>query len=426
MIYEFKLPDIGEGLVEGEITKWHVKEGDTVKENQPIANVLTDKAEVEIPSPKNGKVLKLMAKEGEKIKVHATFITFEVEGGSSAAKAPAGGGPGNNGTSKPAAPQPAPKAASAAPAPATPKAPQTPSGFQNKNVIATPLVRKLAQQAGIDLANVKGSGPAGRILESDLPGRSEGNAAPRSQSVAQPPAKPAAAALAEGDQAVPFIGIRRKTAERMAQSAHTVAAVTHMDECDFTTLVALREELKPQAAKKGVKLTYLPFIIKALTKSLREFPGFNAQLDEQGGNIIRKAAHNVGIAVSAEQGLVVPNIKSADSKDVWALAKDVNELAEKVRAKKIDVPSLQGGTFTITNIGPIGGLFATPIVNVPEVAILGILKLQKRPVVKDGAVVVRDMCNLVLSFDHRVNDGAEAAQFMNTIIKHLENPRTLL
>lgn len=225
---------------------------------------------------------------------------------------------------------------------------------------------------------------------------------------------------------MPFIGIRRKTAEKMAQSARTVATVTHMDECDFTALVALRESMKAEAAKKGLKITFMPFVIKALTKTLKEFPDFNSSLDEAGGAIVRKSAHNVGIAVSAEQGLVVPNIKSADAKDLWVLAEAVGRLAEKVRGGKIEVSELQGGTFTITNIGPIGGLFATPIVNHPEVAILGIMKLQKRPVVKDGGIHIRDMVNLVLSFDHRVVDGAEAAQFMNTLIKHLENPQTLL
>jgi pyruvate dehydrogenase E2 component (dihydrolipoamide acetyltransferase) len=395
MTFEFKLPDIGEGLVEGEITKWHVKEGDVVKENQPLANVLTDKAEVEIPSPKNGKVLKLLAKEGQKVKVHAVFVTFELAGGSS--------GPVQATASqaaRTAAPSPAAKAAPAAAA---------------ANVSATPLVRKLAGQLNVDLGSIKGTGPAGRITEQDVRSAAVGGAQ-----------QPSAAVSPGGEERIPFLGIRRRTAEKMAQSARTVAAVTHMDECDFSALMALREELKPEAAKKGLKLTFLPFLIKALTKTLREFPNFNASLDEQGGAIVRKPAHNVGIAVSAEQGLVVPNIKNAESKDLWVLAEAVGRLAEKVRSGKIEVSELQGGTFTITNIGPIGGLFATPIVNHPEVAILGVMKLQKRPVVKDNGIQIRDMINLVLSFDHRVIDGAEAAHFMNTLIKHLENPRTLL
>lgn len=401
MIYEFKLPDIGEGLVEGEVTKWHVKEGDVVKENQPLANVLTDKAEIEIPSPKDGKVLKLMAKEGEKIKVHAVLIMIDIGGGAAATPphAPAA-----------TAPQVQPSAAKA-------------SAAVPAKVSATPLVRKLASQLNVDLGSLKGSGPGGRVTEQDI--RSAVGGAQQPKAAAQP-ALQAPGAVSGLDDRVPFIGIRRRTAEKMAQSARTVAAVTHVDECDFTALAALREELKGEAAKKGLKLTFLPFIIKAVTRSLKEFPDFNASLDEQGGFILRKAAHNIGMAVSAEQGLVVPNIKNADAKDLWVLAEAVGRLAEKVRSGKIAVNELQGGTFTITNIGPIGGLFTTPLVNHPEVAILGVMKLQKRPVVRDGGIHIRDMAYLALSFDHRVVDGAEAAHFMNTIIKHLENPRTLL
>lgn len=429
MVYEFKLPDIGEGLVEGEVTKWHVKEGDTVTENQPLVNVLTDKAEVEIPSPKSGKIAKLLAKEGQKVKVHSVFVTIEVGGNGGTAKAaPAKEAP----QPKAAVPQPAPPAARTevekkASAPA-------PSGFVNKNVLATPLVRKLAAQRGIDLSTLRGTGPAGRITEKDLEAQ-PAQGASRPTAAKPQPAPPAAAAEPTGpvtqgplgpEERIPFLGIRRRTAEKMAQSAHTVAAVTHVDDCDFTALVQLREELKPEAARKNLKLTFLPFIIKALVKALQEFPGFNASLDEQGGAIVRKRYYNIGIAVSAPTGLLVPNIKKADEKDIWVLAESVGRLAEKVRSGKIEVPELQGGTFTITNIGPIGGLFATPIVNVPEVAILGIMKMEKRPVVRDGGIHIRDMANLCLSFDHRVNDGAEAAQFMKTIIKHLENPRTLI
>jgi pyruvate dehydrogenase E2 component (dihydrolipoamide acetyltransferase) len=191
-------------------------------------------------------------------------------------------------------------------------------------------------------------------------------------------------------------------------------------------VLALREKLKPDAAKRGVKLTFLPFIVRALSKALAEFPMFNSSLDESAGEIVVKRRHNVGIAVAAPQGLVVPNIKTAQDKDIWALASEISTLAEKVRAKTIEVSALQDGTVTITNIGPIGGLFATPIVNHPEVAILGLMKMSKRPVVRDGKIVARDMMNLVLSFDHRVCDGADAASFTNTIIKHLENPQTLL
>ncbi|NNN07364.1 MAG: DUF2118 domain-containing protein [Elusimicrobia bacterium] len=457
--FVFVLPDIGEGLVEGELVKWHVKVGESVSENQPLAAVLTDKAEVEIPSPKTGTIAVLHAKPGEKVKVHSPLVTFS---------GVAGAGP-------------APVKAAAAEAPAAVAAPARAAAKQT-DVSATPRVRQLAKTMGLDITLIAGTGPDGRILESDvknlkgnspapavaggpvnatpavralaaqlgvnitaLKGTGPGGrvsesdvraAAPKSArpAAAGPAAKSAPGPLSlspagvpsQGEEKIPFVGIRRKIAEKMAQSKHTVADVTHMDECDMTALLALRDELKPEAAKRGVKLTFLPFIIKALTKALAEFPAFNASLNEAAGEIVVKRYYNVGIAVAAPQGLVVPNIKGADGRDLFGLAAEVNALAEKVRAGKIEVAALQGGTFTITNIGPIGGLFATPIVNHPEVAILGLMKLQKRPVVRDGGIAIRDMMNLVLSFDHRVTDGADAANFMNSIIKYLENPRTLL
>lgn len=474
--YVFNLPDIGEGLVEGELVKWFVKEGEAVEEHQPIAAVLTDKAEVEIPSPKTGTIAKLHAKPGAKVKVHGPLVTYA-------------GVKGAVGTSAPsvavAADSPKAAAAAAAPRPSKPAS----------EVLATPMVRKMAKDQGIDIGQVQGTGPQGRVLEADLRGYKSGgsaavaapargvydnsraNATPAVKKLATDlgvdlsritgtgpggrisetdvrakaplaPAAPTATATTRqepvpasttasgyppvsiqrqnGDTTVPFSGIRRKIAEKMQQSKRTVAHVTHMDECDMTAVLALRESLKPEAAKRGVKLTFLPFIVRALSKTLTEFPMFNSSLDEAAGEIVVKRRHNVGIAVAAPQGLVVPNVKAAQDKDIWALASEISTLAEKVRAKTIEVSALQDGTVTITNIGPIGGLFATPIVNHPEVAILGLMKLGKRPVVRDGKVVARDVMNLVLSFDHRIVDGADAASFMNTIIKHLENPQTLL
>ncbi|MBI4371088.1 MAG: 2-oxo acid dehydrogenase subunit E2 [Elusimicrobia bacterium] len=459
MNFEFKLPDIGEGLVEGEIVRWFVKEGDAIRENEPLAAVLTDKAEVEIPSPKTGKVLKLYGKPGEKIKVHAPLALFETGGGDASAPA------------KAAAAAPAPsRAAEAAPktaAPAVVKPAARPT-----DVLATPRVRKLAKDAGVDLARLRGSGPQGRVLEADVRGFKGG--APAAAAAADARATPAVKALAAelgadlsrvrgtgpggrvveadvraaalagaraptqaaapaaalasepGDERRPFVGIRRKIAERMIRSQNAVAHVTHMDECDMTAVLALREELKPEAAKRGVKLTFLPFVIKALTRTLQDFPLLNSSIDDAAGEIVVKRRCNIGIAVAAPQGLVVPNVKDAGAKDLWGLAAEVAALAEAVRANKIAVTALQGGSFTITNIGPIGGLFATPIVNHPEVAILGLMKLQKRPVWRENEIRVRDMMNLALSFDHRIVDGAEAAQFTNALIQRLENPRTLL
>ncbi|MBI4347079.1 MAG: 2-oxo acid dehydrogenase subunit E2 [Elusimicrobia bacterium] len=403
--YEFKLPDIGEGLTEGEIVKWHVREGDSVTENQPLVNVLTDKAEVEIPSPKTGKIAKLMAKEGQKVAVHATFVVFEL---------------GGAGPSTPAA---APAKKEVAAHATTTTAPPQEAPAHHGDTLAMPGVRKLAQQLKVDLASVRGTGPGGRVLEADV--QKAAGTKPHKPSPSPSPA-PTARETGEGDEQVPFVGIRRRTAEKMSFSKRTVAHVTHMDEADVTALVALREELKPEAAERGVKLTYLPFVIRALAKTLPEYPNLNSSLDEEKGVLTRRRAYHIGIATAAPQGLVVPVVKDAGPKDLWTLAGDVSRLAEKARSGRIEVSELQGGTITITNIGPIGGLFATPIVNHPEVAILAVMKIQKRPVVRDGGIHVRDMVNLALSFDHRVVDGAEAAYFMNTLIKHLENPRTLL
>lgn len=462
--YVFNLPDIGEGLVEGELVKWFVKEGEKVSEHQPLAAVLTDKAEVEVPSPKTGTIAKLHAKPGQKVAVHGPLVTFSGVSGAAPAKAASV------------------QAEAAAPAPVS-----RPARSSNE-VLATPMIRKMAKDMGIDIGAVAGTGPQGRVLESDLKahrsgavaapaargntsGNDRANATPAVKALAtqlgvdltkisgtgpgrrisetdvravapkQAPAASAPAAAApsyasgyppvaiarhEGDTTVPFTGIRRKIAEKMQQSRRTVAHVTHMDECDMTALQALRAKLKKDAEKKGVKLTFLPFIIRALVKTIEAYPAFNSALDEVAGEIVIRKSKNVGIAVAAPQGLLVPNVKGAEGKDVWALAAEVSALAEKVRANKIDVPSLQGGTITITNIGPIGGLYATPIVNHPEVAILGLMKLRKTPVVREDKVVVREIMNLVLSFDHRIVDGADAANFMNTLVKFLENPQTLL
>ena len=403
MTFEFKLPDIGEGLTEGEVVKWHVKVGDSVKENQPLVNVLTDKAEVEIPSPKNGKISELHAKEGQKVRVGEVLVSFEIGPGAII--------PG--------------KASTHAPVETNGHAERSAKSAQPADdrvgaVSATPAVRKLASELKVDLSKVRGSGPGGRVTEEDVRNAS------RSAVETQPKGWAPRPAPAGDEEKVPFVGIRRKTAEKMAMAAKTIPHVTHADECDYTALVELRQELKGEAESRGVKLTFLPFILRALAKTLAEYPNLNATLDEQGGAIIRKRQVNCGIAAATQQGLVVPVVKGAHEKGVWDLAIEINRLAEKARANKLDVSDLQGGTFTVTNIGPIGGTFATPIINHPEVAILGIMKVQERPVARDGKVVIRQMGNLCLSFDHRVLDGAEAAQFTSALIKRLENPRTLL
>lgn len=404
MALEFKLPDLGEGLSEGEIVAWKVKEGDAIAADQPLVTILTDKAEVEIPSPRAGVVLKQLFKPGQKVQVGAVFVMIgekgETVGAAATAPAhalPSKGGRDGGGT-----------AALAAAAPL------------GAGVQATPAVRKLAKELGVDLDRVKAGGPGGRVTEEDVR-RAVGGA-----SASGLPGKAAPKAPSGPEERVPFSGIRRRTAEKMVQSHQIIPSVTHVDEADVTALVALRESLKPEAAKKGVKLTYLAFVMKAVEKALRRYPGFNASLDEAAGEIVLKKHYNIGIAIDTPQGLYSPIVKEADKKDVWQLASVIEKLAAKTHDNKLEVADLQGGTFTITNIGPIGGLLATPIIIHPESAILAVMKIRKTPVVKDGQVVVRDMMNLCLSFDHRLADGAEAARFTTMVVQSLENPRTLL
>lgn len=405
-MFEFKLPDLGEGLHEAEILKWHVKEGDSVQENQPLVLVLTDKAEVEIPCPKEGKILKISAQAGRKAQVGEVLVVIGKEGESYESVAAA---------SNPKTQTTSTAAPSAVAAPAAPAA----AG----EVLATPAVRKLAKDLKVDLSKVKGTGPQARITEEDV--RKAADSRP-SGGQALPSAQAAPPLVSYGpEERVPFRGIRRRTSEKMAFSSRTAALVTHMDEADVTELVALRQSQKEEASKKAVKLTYLPYIIKAAVSALKQFPQFNSSLDEPKEEIVLKKYYNIGIATSTEHGLYDVVIKDCDKKSLFELAEAVEKLALKAKENKLELSDLQGGTFTLTNVGPIGGLFATPIPNLPETAILGIMKIQKRPVVREGQIVVRDMMNLALSFDHRVQDGAEAAEFTNHLIRSLENPRTL-
>lgn len=401
MVFEFKLPDIGEGVSEGEILKWMAKEGDQVKEDQPLVEVMTDKVNVQIPAPRSGKVSKIMAKEGEVAKVGQTIMVID------------DGSPGGV--------APATLQGSLGPAPAAPVQ-QMPPAQASPGVLATPATRRLARELGVDISTVRGSGPQGRITDDDL---RRSAAAPRTvQSTTarvQPPTAPG-----PREELVPLRGTRKIIAERMVRSLQTAAQVTHTDEADMTELVLLREAFKGSAEKRGVRLTYLPFVIKALVPALKEFPYVNSSLDEQAGNIVLKKFYNIGIATDTEQGLVVPVVKDVDSKDIFELAGEIEKLAEKARSGQLALEEVHGSTFTITNVGAIGGLFATPIINLPEVAILGLHKITKRPVVRDGRVEVRDITYLSLTFDHRVLDGAYAARFTCRVIETLQDTKKLL
>ena len=399
---EFRLPDLGEGITEGEVIKWMVKEGDQIKEDQPIVEVMTDKVNVQIPSPMSGTVSKLLVKEGDVAKVGQTILVID-----------------DGNASVPAVPQVAapPKAAPTQAAAQSQQAPPVPA----QSILAAPATRRLARELGVDIARVHGSGPQGRVTDEDI--RTSASRPTVTAAALQPPQLTRGG---PGEELIPLRGLRRTISDRMVKSQRTTAQVTHVDEADMTELALLREALRGSADKRGVRLTYLPFIIKALVPALKEFQYVNSSLDEQAGNIVLKKYYNIGIATDTEQGLVVPVVKDVDRKDIFELAGEIAKLSEKARTGQLGLDDVRGSTFTITNVGVIGGLFATPIINLPEVAILGLHKIAKRPVVRDGKIEIRDTTYLSLSFDHRVIDGAYAARFTSRLIETIQDTKKLL
>jgi pyruvate dehydrogenase E2 component (dihydrolipoamide acetyltransferase) len=429
MAFEFRLPDIGEGVAEGEVVQWFVQEGGQVKEDAPLVSVLTDKANVEIPSPKGGSIVKIHAQVGEKVKVGGLLVTIEVGGSGGAptatpAKPPA---PTPAATAAPtAAGTPSPARPASPPTPAAPAPPPAPSG--GAMPLAAPHVRRLAAEKGIDLAQVRGTGPGGRILESDLGAPATGALAPAAEAPRAGPPAPTAPAAAESGVAerIPIRGLRRVIAEHMAASVHTAAHFTYVEEIDVSELVRLRERMAKHIEKDGVRLSYLPFIIKGVVAGLKAHPRLNATMDDARNELVVRSDHHIGIATAAPDGLIVPVVRNAGAKSLRELAKEIQELAEKGRAGKLDRASLTGSTFTITSLGALGGVMATPILNYPEVGILGVHKIQRRPVYRaDGTIGPADLMNLSVSLDHRIIDGYEGAQFLASVKAYLEDPHQL-
>ncbi|MGZ3694700.1 MAG: dihydrolipoamide acetyltransferase family protein [Bdellovibrionota bacterium] len=410
---DLKLPDLGEGVMEGEVVKWRVKPGDQVTEDQVVLEIMTDKATVEIPTKYTGKVSELVFKEGDIAKVGAVMMRLEGSG-SASAKAPE------------KAPAPVAKAAAlVAKAPVQPSAPAPRLAAANPDVQAAPAVRKLARDKGIELGFVRGTGPHGRVLLEDVENFKGGTAA----GMASRTFTGGGVRGQRNEERVPVRGLRRKIAEKMAQSMRTVANFSYVEECDVTELSEFRTKLKPKAEKMGTKITFMPFIAKAVTIALKEFPDLNATLVEENGHpteIIYKKYYNLGIAVDTPEGLTVPVLKDVDCKGIWELSTEIQELGKKARDKKLSVADLHEGTFTISNAGNIGGLFAPPIINYPEVAIMGVHQIKRRPMVIDEQIVIRDVMYLSLSLDHRVVDGAVAARFMNRVVALLQDPKLLL
>jgi pyruvate dehydrogenase E2 component (dihydrolipoamide acetyltransferase) len=522
MVREFELPDVGEGVAEGEIVDWLVEEGDAVEEDQPVAEVETDKAVVDVPSPVNGSVQEIHAEAGEMVPVGTVIITFAEEGDDDSGEATS--------TEESTETDATTEASAAAEAETTAEGTadeETPT--VSGRIFAAPSARRLARELGVDMESIDGSGPGGRVSEHDVRAAAEdatgtdgeegdspepattrvegssgtdagegdttGGGAAQASSTGQPSASgsaaggatagesadrertlaaPATRKLAEdsgvdidavptdeerdgeafvtpaavesyaeaqqaaqdadrealagsrGEERIPYRGVRRTIGQQMAESKYTAPHVTHHDEVDVTALVEARTDLKELADEQGISLSYMPFVMKACVAALREFPMVNSMLDEEAEEIVQKKYYNIGVATATDAGLMVPVVEDADRKNMLQLASEMNELVEKARERTISREEMQGGTFTITNVGAIGGEYATPIVNHPEVAILALGAIKEKPRVKDGEIVPRKVMTLSLSIDHRVVDGAIAAQFTNRVEEFLETPQRLL
>ncbi|REK56785.1 MAG: dienelactone hydrolase [Thermobacillus sp.] len=428
--FEYRFPELGEGLHEGEIIKINIKPGDKVTDDDIIMEVQNDKAIVEVPCPVNGTVLEVLVKDGQVCHVGEVVAVIEAEG-DVPEQAPSAGGE-SQGSQAPApeasAATPGASAPSAPPAPAAPAAAEAPKA--GGLVLATPGVRKYAREKGVDLTQVTGTGKNGRITREDVDRAAAGGAAPAAPAAEAAQAAPtAAAAVPAGsrvEERVPLKGIRKAIANAMVKSVYTAPHVTLMDEVDVTKLVELRAKAKPLAEKKGVKLTYLPFIVKALVAALREYPIMNASLDEETQEIVYKKYYNIGIATDTDAGLIVPVVADADRKSIWMIADEIRDLAARGREGKLAPHELRGSTMTITNIGSAGGMFFTPVINYPEVAILGTGRIAEKPIVRGGEIVAAPVLALSLSFDHRLIDGATAQNFLNYIKQLLGDPELLV
>jgi pyruvate dehydrogenase E2 component (dihydrolipoamide acetyltransferase) len=433
--WEFRLPDVGEGVSEGEIVAWLVKSGDVVTEDQPIVEVMTDKATVTITAPKAGVVVETRGRAGDVVAVHSVLVVFELDTprGAQAGHAEVDGPRvpqvgSTNGTKSHPAPNDEPAATAVGELRETLPG-MAASGYFNEKPLATPATRKLARDMNVDLRRVPPSGPAGRVTRADiegfrLPAEPSRAAAPKVAPIAAP--AHSAASAREREERVPLVGIRRRIAQKMAQSKSTAAHYTFVEECDATALKGLRARLKDAAEAQGVKLSFLPFVVKAAVGALKKHPALNTTLDETRNEIVFRKYFHIGIATATDAGLLVPVVKDADKKSILEIAREIERLAHEARSGKAKAEDLTGSTFTITSLGASGGLLATPIINFPEVAILGVHQMKTKPVVRDGQIVIGDVMLLSLSFDHRIVDGHVGAAFALDVIAYLEKPETLL
>lgn len=404
MSFDFYMPDIGEGVVEGEIVGWKVKVGDKVKLDQPLVEVMTDKATVELPSPRAGTITKINFKDGDICPVGKILVVIEDEGAPAQAQAQA---PAHH----------APVAA----APKTNAPIQVVDHTQKRDrVLATPATRRLARTMGIEIGRVTPTGPHGRVTTADVKGHSSSPAPAKTQQHA-----PIAIAKGGDEERIPLRGIRKKIAEQMSRSVNTAAHFTYVEEVDMTELVAVRERAKSRASERGVKLNYLPFIVKAVVSGLKKWPALNASLDESTQEIVRKKYYHIGIAAQGPSGLAVSVVRDADKRSIFDLSKEIDRLGEAVRTGAATREELTGSTFTISSLGKLGGVLATPIINFPEVAIIGVHKIEERPAVRNGQIVARHLMNLSISVDHRLADGWDGAMFLQDVKTLLEDPTTM-
>lgn len=435
--YEFKLPDIGEGVVEGEIVKWLVKEGETVAEDQPLVEVMTDKATVTIPSPKRGRVVQTHGKEGEIARVHQTLVTLDLDAEPAGSTTrTTGATPGAAGATSRSSSSSRSSAAAEESSRASPprSVPGHSDGGQMGKVLATPVTRRMAREHGLQIERIAGSGPQGRVTKADVMAAiGEGaGALATGRTTAAPAIAPARAPMptagpSRSDERIPLRGLRKRIAEKMVRSKFTAPHFTFVEEMDATHLVAVRKRLNDALGQSGSesKISFLPFICKGLVAAFRKFPALNANFDEDAQELIVRGAYNLGIAVATDEGLTVPVVKDVDRLSLQQLGAEIGRLSKAARERRLKMEELSGGTFTITSLGPRAGLLATPIINHPEVAILGVHRIRKRPVVVDDQIAIREMMYLSLSFDHRVIDGAVGADFTYALIGYLENPELL-
>jgi pyruvate dehydrogenase E2 component (dihydrolipoamide acetyltransferase) len=425
MKYTFRLPDVGEGIHEAEIVSYEVNVGDEVKADQIIIKIETDKAVVTLPAPSDGKILEIPRNPGDIVSVGDPLIILETDADMAEEIV---SGP----ELKKSAQKPAEQITEKELKESMPKETGSTSQLMSKRVLATPHTRHLARELGVDISLVQGSGRNGRITNEDV------SKAAKQAPVALPKIPRAAAVEHEPStlgfdfdkygttRREPLKGIRKRIAEVMVRSYSTIPHVSHTDEADVSDLFAVVKKQKPKAEEKGVKLTVTSFVAKAVVSALKDFPMVNSSLDEETGDIVYKKYYNIGFAVDTDQGLMVPVVKDVDQKSILQIAAGIQQLADKARSHEIDLEELRGGTFTITNIGSVGGIHATPIINHPELAILGTMSARKKPVVKENEIVIRTIMPLVISFDHRLLDGAVVARFMNHIKELLEDPMRML